>query len=93
MGRIDELDGLTPAEPVKKGDVTPLDLIEVAITTIEKLYPNVNAAIHILKILVVKPRSISIPRRRSPAVRLGNWRRLGEGHQAQLVRLPEGCRI
>lgn len=40
MGRINEADGLVLAELVKKGDVTPLDLIEVAITTIESSVPT-----------------------------------------------------
>lgn len=71
MGRINESDGLTLAEP-GKGGVTPRDLIEVAITTAEKLH-SVDAVIHTQETWVAKPWSISLVRRRSPAVRPKNW--------------------
>ncbi|MFI0843814.1 amidase [Mesorhizobium sp. IMUNJ 23232] len=41
-----ESDGLTLAELVHKKEVSPLELVEAAIVTIEKLNPTLNAVIH-----------------------------------------------
>ena len=41
-----QYDGLGLADLVRKGEVTPLDLVEEAITRIEKLNPQLNAVVH-----------------------------------------------
>lgn len=40
------LDGVAQAELVRKGDVTPLELVDAAITRVEKLNGELNAVIH-----------------------------------------------
>ena len=40
------LDATALAAAVRKGEVTPLELVEHAITRIEKLDPQLNAVIH-----------------------------------------------
>lgn len=42
------LDATAQAELVRRGDVTPAELVEAAITRIEKLNPQLNAVIHSL---------------------------------------------
>ena len=43
---FENYDGLGLAELVRQGDVQPLELVEAAITRIEKLNPQLNAVIH-----------------------------------------------
>lgn len=43
---IIDLDATAQAEAVRKGEVTPLELVELAIARIEKLDPRLNAVIH-----------------------------------------------
>src|SRR5580704_1954914 len=40
------IDAVTQAELVRRGDVSPLELVDAAITRIEKLNPELNAVIH-----------------------------------------------
>jgi amidase len=40
------LDAVTQAELVRRGDLSPLELVDAAITRIEKLNPELNAVIH-----------------------------------------------
>ena len=40
------LDATAQAELVRTGEVTPVELVEGAITRIEKLNPEINAVIH-----------------------------------------------
>ena len=45
IGEYGELDGLGMAELVRNGDVTPLELVEEAISRIEALNPKLNAVV------------------------------------------------
>ncbi len=40
------LDASAQAELVRRGDVTPLELVDAAVTRVEKLNPELNAVIH-----------------------------------------------
>jgi amidase len=40
------LDGMAQANLVRKGEVTPLELVDAAISRIEKLNPKINAVVH-----------------------------------------------
>ncbi len=46
MQEIYKLDATAQAELVRKGDVSPLELVNAAIDRIEKLNPKINAVIH-----------------------------------------------
>jgi len=46
MRGIIELDATAQAELVKKGDVSPLELVDAVIERIEKINPKINAVIH-----------------------------------------------
>ena len=46
FSEYNEYDGLGLASLVRKGEVTPGELVEAAITRIEKLNPQINAVIH-----------------------------------------------
>ena len=45
IGEYGELDGLGMAELVRNGDVTPLELVEEAISRIEELNPKLSAVV------------------------------------------------
>jgi len=46
MNELFELDATAQADLVKKGEVSPLELIETAIDRIEQINPKINAVIH-----------------------------------------------
>jgi amidase len=46
LGDFDHLDATALAELVRRGDVTPLELVDAAIARIEALDPQLNAVIH-----------------------------------------------
>jgi amidase len=46
MKEIYELDATAQAELVKKGEVSPLELVDAAIARVEEINPEVNAVIH-----------------------------------------------
>ncbi|MEE9556003.1 MAG: amidase [Candidatus Adiutricales bacterium] len=46
MGEIINLDATAQAELVKKGEVSPLELVDAAIARIEDINPKINAVIH-----------------------------------------------
>ena len=46
MKEIYELDATAQAELVKKGEITPLELVDAAIARVEEINPKINAVIH-----------------------------------------------
>jgi amidase len=46
MTDLSQLDATAQAELVRKGDVSPLELVDAAINNIEKINPELNAVIH-----------------------------------------------
>jgi amidase len=59
-----ESDGLGLAELVHKGDVAPIELVEAAVVTIEKLNPALNAVVH--KLYEIGRQAAGAVDRRSP---------------------------
>ena len=46
MTDLSQLDATAQAELVRKGDASPLELVDAAINNIEKINPELNAVIH-----------------------------------------------
>jgi amidase len=46
LGTYAESDGLALAELVRRGEISPLELVEAAVVTIDRLNPRLNAVIH-----------------------------------------------
>ena len=46
MTELSQLDATAQAELVRTGDVSPIELVDAAITSVEKLNPELNAVIH-----------------------------------------------
>ena len=61
FGDYDEYDGLGLAELVRKKEVKPSELIEEAISRIERLNPQLNAVIHKMYDLARKAAEGNLP--------------------------------